>query len=125
MKKEIGSLLRRRRRARGESQAEVAARLGASQQLVSDIERGRTGIDAMLEACRALGIGASVRIGDESFTLVHEMDPRERREIEANLDWFSRLSPAERLRTMHRHRLALLKLRAAAAAASNGTGRGA
>jgi transcriptional regulator with XRE-family HTH domain len=117
MKKEMGRQFRRIRRSRGESQAEVAARLGASQQLVSAIERGRSTIDHMMQACRALGIAGEIRIGDEVFPVAHAMDPRERREIEANLDWFSRLSPGDRLRTMHRQYLVLMKLRANAAAA--------
>ncbi len=118
MKKMIAARLRKIRRDRGESQGEVAARLGISQQLLSRIERGETALEHLLGECRALGVAAEIRIGDEVFPWVHAMDPRERCEIEANLDWFSRLSPGDRLRAMRRQYLDLMKLQRVATAQS-------
>ncbi len=115
MKTEIKKLLKRARRARGETQAQVARRLGISQQLVSHLERGEGSIEQLAKLCRGLGVPLSLHAGDEIITLVHPIDPDERSEIDANISWFSRLAPAARLRTIRRHVEALERLRAAAA----------
>jgi transcriptional regulator with XRE-family HTH domain len=96
----------------------VAARLGVSQQLLSKVERGQGSLDQVLKVCLALGVPAELRIQGEVFPLVHAIDHRERQEIDSNLEWFSRLSPGDRLRAARRHFLSLMKLREAAAAAS-------
>ena len=115
MKIEIQRVLKRARRARGETQAQVARRLGVSQQLVSHLERGEGSIEQLAKLCRGLGVPLSLHAGDETITLAHPIDPEERREIDENIAWFSRLGPAERLRTIRRHVKALERLRAAAA----------
>ncbi len=115
MKKEIRRVLKEARRARGETQAQVARRLGISQQLVSYLERGEGSVEQFAKLCRGLGVPLSLRAGDETITLVHPIDPEERREIDENIAWFSRLAPAARLRTIRRHVKALERLRTAAA----------
>ncbi len=114
MKKEIQRVLKEARRARGETQAQVARRLGISQQLVSYLERGEGSVEQFAKLCRGLGVPLSLHAGDETITLVHPIDPEERREIDENIAWFSRLAPAERLRTIRRHVKALERLRGAA-----------
>ena len=116
MKKVMRRVLKEARRARGETQAQVARRLGISQQLVSYLERGEGSVEQFAKLCRGLGVPLSLHAGDETITLVHPIDPEERREIDENIAWFSRLAPAARLRTIRRHVKALERLRAAAAA---------
>ncbi len=79
----------------------------------------------MVSACRALGVSVEIRIQGKVIPLVHAIDPLERREIEANLDWFSHLSPLDRLRTMRRQYFGLMKLRQAAMSAASSAGHGA
>ena len=110
----IFKALREARRRRGESQAELAARLGTSQQTVSRWEKGDGSIDEIVGLCRALGVGARFEVGDARFVLVHEMDPEERKEIEANIDWFQRLSPDRRLEVIADHVRELRELQTAA-----------
>ncbi len=100
------------RSKRGETQAQVADRLGVSQQLISRLERGRGNLHQLMRLCRGLGVRLSLQVGEETVTLVHPIDPEERQEIEANIAWFSRLAPADRLRTIRRHVAALERLRA-------------
>jgi transcriptional regulator with XRE-family HTH domain len=114
--KNIGKYLRDSRRKRNESQAVIAGRAGISQQLVSRVEGGRGSIEQVLTLCRAIGIPVEFRIGRRKVPLVHALDPEERREIEANIDWFSRLSPGDRLRAARLHLMAIERLRKAAAA---------
>lgn len=107
-------IFRAARKARGESQRDVARRLGVSQQWVSRLERGRVGLEQASEICKAYGLGLEIRLGDAVRTAVYPIDPAERREIEANLDWFSRLPPARRLRTIEQHVRAARRLQGAA-----------
>ena len=113
MKKDTGRVLKEARRARGETQAQVARRLEISQQLVSHLERGQGSVEQFAKLCRGLGVSLSLHVGEETITLVHSIDPEERKEIDENIAWFSRLAPAERLRTIRRHVKALERLRAA------------
>lgn len=110
MKNRLAELLREARKARGETQAAVADRLGMSQQLLSRIERGEASLEKILGLCRGLGLEVTLCLGRRAMTLVHPIDPDERREIEANIAWFSRLKPEERLRTAARNLRAAQRL---------------
>ncbi len=55
-----------------------------------------------------------LQIAGRTVTLVHAIDPEERREIEANIEWYSRLKPADRLRVAARNLDATERLRKAA-----------
>ena len=111
MENRIGSILRQARRRRGLSQAEVAEALGVAQQQVSSVERGHGGIEQVAKVCRALGLHLALEIDGRRVTIVHPIDPAERAAIEANIDWFSRLSPARRLRAIAGHVEASRRLR--------------
>ena len=110
----FASQIRAARKARGESQSDVARRLGVSQQWVSRLESGRGGLGQAVEICKAYGLRLEVRLGDTTATVVYPIDPAERREIEANLEWFSRLTPAQRLRAIEQHVKAARRLQGAA-----------
>jgi transcriptional regulator with XRE-family HTH domain len=112
--KHVLEALRRHRRLRGDSQARVAERLGTSQQIVSRIERGQASIEQVAKLCRAVGLRLALEIGETRVTLAHPIDPEERRQIEANIDWFQRNEPGKRLRVMARHVEAALRLQRAA-----------
>lgn len=99
----VSKILRQARLKRGESQAKVAQRLGVSQQLVSRIERRGGSLRQIALLSRGLGLHLAVQIGDQTVTLVHPIDPDERKEIEANIAWFSRLAPVDRLRVSAIH----------------------
>ncbi len=114
MKKPFAALIRSAREARGESQATVARRLRFDRQAISLVEKGRASFTRMLDCCRALGLEVRLTVGKKTLTLVHAMDPDERAEIEANIDWFSRLKPLDRLRVHDIHRKADEILRKAA-----------
>jgi len=114
MNEEIGSLLRTARRERKETQAAFARRLGLSQQLVSRAERGECSLSTLIRLSGGLGLPLSLQIADRTVTLVHALDPGERREIEANIEWYSRLKPADRLRVAARNFKATERLRRAA-----------
>ena len=104
-------LIRQKRRRRHETQGDVAARLDVSQQLVSRMEAGRCNWEQFVQLARALGLGLEIRLGGQAERVVYPLDPRERREIEANIDWLSRLPPVERLRTIALHVDAANRLR--------------
>ena len=110
----VPEVLRKHRRQRRESQAQVAQRLGTSQQLVSRIEQGGGSLEQVLRLCRATGLEFTMEIGGRRLTLVHPLDPEERKEIEANIDWFARIEPASRLRVIARHVDASSRLKKAA-----------
>jgi transcriptional regulator with XRE-family HTH domain len=116
----IASILRRARRERREKQADVARRAGISQQIVSRIERGEGGLEGLVLLARAIGLEVELRVGSLSLPLAHGIDPEERREIDANIAWFSRLPPAKRLRTIRLHAASLDRLRKAARAPDPG-----
>lgn len=78
--KDVGLVIRERRRALGLAQRELARRLGVSRQWVSDVERGKPRADValVLRALTALGMTIEVR-GDPAspgFTdsVVSEID---------------------------------------------------
>jgi len=120
MKKCFLEEIRTVRRQRHESQSRVAQRLGVSQQVVSQVERGKGSIEQLAKLCRGLGIPLELRIGRQARTLVHPLDPDERQEIEANIAWFSRLEPADRLQAIREHVRAVAVLRKAAAVPRQG-----
>ncbi|MBI4601760.1 MAG: helix-turn-helix domain-containing protein [Planctomycetes bacterium] len=93
----------RARKRLGLTQAELGKRLGVSQQLIARIEGGGGSLDQVARVCRALGLALEVTLDGVTKTLVHALNPDERREIEANIDWFSRLPPLARLKTIARH----------------------
>jgi transcriptional regulator with XRE-family HTH domain len=103
VKKEIARILKEAREERGESQAQLAERLGVTQQLVSRIERGQGSLEKVADLCRALGLRLALQIGGRSVVLVHPIHPEERKEIEENIDWYERLSPVDRLRVNARN----------------------
>lgn len=72
-------------------------------------------MEQLAKLCRGLGVRLELRVGSETITLVHPIDPEERKEIEENIAWFSRLPPAERLRTIRKHLESAQRLQAAAA----------
>jgi transcriptional regulator with XRE-family HTH domain len=114
VRKGLQEALRKHRRLRGDSQARVAERLGASQQIVSRIERGQASLEQVVKLCKAMGLRLAIEIGETRLTLVHPIDPEERRQIEANIDWFQRIEPGRRLRVIARHVKAALRLQRAA-----------
>ena len=114
MGRKLQEALRRHRRLRGDSQARVAERLGASQQLVSRIERGQASLEQVAKLCKAIGLRLALEIGETRVILAHPIDPEERRQIEANIDWFQRIEPGRRLRVIARHVKAALRLQRAA-----------
>lgn len=65
--KELGLLLRDRRRAMGLSQQDLASRLGVSRSWLIDVEHGkpRTAIGLVLRALRAVGVTLHVRTGPD------------------------------------------------------------
>ena len=105
--------IREARKSRGESQEDLAHRVGLSRETVAGIESGEGALNEFILVCKALGVRLEVKLGERTETLVFPLDPEERREIEANIDWFSRLEPAERLRTMARHLESARRLREA------------
>ena len=123
MKKEIARILQEARERRRESQAQLADRLGVTRQLLSRIERGQGSLEKVADLCRALGLRVALEIGNRSVVLVHPIDPEERKEIEANLDWFSRLSPERRLTVAAEHARAARALIAEGKALLDGEGR--
>lgn len=54
----LGQAIAQRRKAAGLTQAELAAALGVTRQLVGEMERGKPGIrlEVVLMACRELGL---------------------------------------------------------------------
>ena len=68
----------------------------------------------LIRLCRDYGIRLDIDLDGRAKTLVYPMDREERNEIEANIEWFSRLGPAERLRTIEQHMAAAARLRGAA-----------
>lgn len=111
--KTLSAHLRQARKARGECQTEVARRLGVRQQQISRLENGQGSFEQIVQLCRVYGISLDIRMGDFQRTVVHPLDPDERREIEANIAWFSRLSPIRRLRTIEGHLQAARRLQEA------------
>ena len=91
------------RKRLGLTQAELGRRLGVSQQLIARVEGGGGGLAQVARVCRALGLALQVTLDGVTRTLVHALNPDERREIEANIDWFSRLPPLTRLKTIAQH----------------------
>jgi transcriptional regulator with XRE-family HTH domain len=61
----VGERLAALRRARGFTQTELAEALGVGQAVVSQYERGRTGLDGriVLQVCRVLGVGSDELLG--------------------------------------------------------------
>jgi transcriptional regulator with XRE-family HTH domain len=110
---EISKRIRQARRRQGATQAQLAERLGVTQQLVSSVERGRGGLKQVVHVCRGLGLPLRIQVGDASIVLAHALDPEERKEIEANIDWFSGLPAGKRLRTVRLHVEAAERLRRA------------
>ena len=115
----LGKSLKLARRRRGMSQAEVARRLGVTQQAVSLLEGGEGGLRQIVRYSKAIGTTLAVEVGNVRAVLVHRIDPSERREIEANIEWFSRLDPLGRLRATEGHVRAAQRLRRAASSAAN------
>lgn len=62
---DFGAALAARRRALGLTQAELAAALGVSRQLIGELEHGKPGIrlETALLACRELGLRAGIETG--------------------------------------------------------------
>jgi len=103
-------LIQQTRRRLGESQADVARRVGVSQQLVSRIEAGGGSWEQLVGLAKTLGLGVEIRLGGQSEWAAYPLDADERREIEANIDWFSRRPPLERLRAIAQHMKAARQL---------------
>ena len=112
--KAAGRTVAEARKARRESQSDVALRLGVSQQVISRVESGQSGLRQLVRVCRGLGVAVSLRVGEETIPLVAPVDPAERQEIEANIAWFSRLSPLARLRAIDAHARSARRLAEAA-----------
>lgn len=70
---ELGTLIRQRRRELGLSQAELAARVGASRQWVVDLEHGKPGLALGLALRAAEALGVTLRFETAAQPLSTEM----------------------------------------------------
>lgn len=65
--KDLGALVRAARKARGWSQADLAARMGTTQKWVSFVENGRPGspLDMVLRTLATLKVSVDARLPDD------------------------------------------------------------